>query len=371
MTKLKAGGWMAGAMLAAMCWGAQAGAHQTRNVVLIVSDGVRWQEMFSGADPALLDPEKGGSWEPEANLRKRFWSDDPAERRRRLFPFVWEMFAHDGQIYGNQHRRSVAHVANDKAFSYPGYNEMITGFPNPAIDSNEYGPNPNRSVFEWLNSLPQYRGQVAVFGTWDAYERIFNIGRSHLPIQAGWTLPRASGVPAADELLKTLFLTTTRFDAEDLPNALLQPPLLDYVRREHPRVLFVGYGETDSWAHQGRYDLVLDSANRTDAFVRELWQTMQSMPQYRDKTTFIFTTDHGRGSGPVQWREHGVEEKGSENIWLAVMGPDTRALGERHDVAPITQAQIAATVAALLGEDYRKAEPRAAAPITEVLETAR
>ena len=34
-----------------------------------------------------------------------------------------------------------------------------------------------------------------------------------------------------------------------------------------PRVLFVGYGETDNWAHQGRYDLVLDSAHRFDYFV--------------------------------------------------------------------------------------------------------
>jgi len=357
--------WVAAAVGVAL-WPCAQAAHKTENVVLIVSDGVRWQEMFSGADPLLLG-DKGGNWASEANLRKQYWSDDPAERRRRVFPFVWEVFARDGQLFGNQQRGSVARVSNGKAFSYPGYNEMSTGFPNDAIDSNEYGPNPNKSVFEWLNGLPEFKGKVAVFGTWDAYHRIFNIGRSHLPIQAGWDMPRSTGVAATDALLRTLFLTTTRFDEEDLPNSLLQPPLLDYIRREHPRVLFVGYGETDNWAHQGRYDLVLESARRTDAFVRELWQTLQALPQYRGKTTFIFTTDHGRGSGPDQWREHGVEEKGSENIWMAVMGPDTPALGERHDAAPVVQAQIAATIAALLGQDYPKAEPRAAKPIAEVL----
>jgi hypothetical protein len=147
----------------------------------------------------------------------------------------------------------------------------------------------------------------------------------------------------------------------------LQVALLDYVKAAKPRVLFVGYGETDNWAHQGRYDLVLDSAHRTDAFVRELWDTMQAMPEYRGTTTFIITTDHGRGGGLAGWKEHGIEEKGSENVWMAVIGPDTSALGERRGGAPVIQAQIAATLAAFIGRDYRAAVPRAAPPIEELL----
>ena len=61
-----------------------------------------------------------------------------------------------------------------------------------------------------------------------------------------------------------------------------------------------------------------------------------------------------------------MRQKGSENIWIAVMGPETPALGERRQTAEIHQAQIAATVAALLGKDFRKAVPAAAAPIAEV-----
>jgi bisphosphoglycerate-independent phosphoglycerate mutase (AlkP superfamily) len=150
-------------------------------------------------------------------------------------------------------------------------------------------------------------------------------------------------------------------------DALLQVPLLDYVKSAKPKVLFVGYGETDNWAHQGRYDLVLDSAHRMDGFVKELWETLQAMPEYRGTTTFIITCDHGRGSGLSEWKEHGVEEKGSENVWIAVMGPDTSPLGERTHIAPVTQSQIAATVAALLGKDYHAAVPKAAPPIADVL----
>jgi bisphosphoglycerate-independent phosphoglycerate mutase (AlkP superfamily) len=132
-------------------------------------------------------------------------------------------------------------------------------------------------------------------------------------------------------------------------------------------VLFVGYGETDNWAHSGRYDLVLHSAHLFDHFVAELWERLQALPAYRDHTTFIITTDHGRGSGPTEWKEHGKEQKGSENIWVAVLGPDTPPLGERSHTAEVHQAQIAATVAALLGKDFRHAVPEAAPPIDEVL----
>ena len=55
-----------------------------------------------------------------------------------------------------------------------------------------------------------------------------------------------------------------------------------------------------------------------------------ALPAYRDQTTFIITTDHGRGSGLVEWKEHGVEEKGSENIWIAVLGPGHAAAGRAH-----------------------------------------
>jgi hypothetical protein len=43
------------------------------------------------------------------------------------------------------------------------------------------------------------------------------------------------------------------------------------------------------------------------------------------------------------------------------------ALGERARVAPVTQAQIAATVAALVGKDYHAAVPQSAPPIEAVL----
>jgi hypothetical protein len=347
---------------------AAAFAAKTQNVVLIVSDGLRWQEVFTGAEEDLLNEKDGGSWLSEQELRKRYWRQSVNERRAVLFPFLWGTVAKRGQLFGNQTLGSVARVTNGKAFSYPGYNEMSTGFPNAAIDSNEFGPNPTATVFEWLNKIDEFRGRVAIYGTWSVYENIFNKKRSGLVMQTGWRLPKKEPETPRDALLRELYETTTQFDEEDVPNSFLQIPLLDYVTSAKPRVMFVGYGETDNWAHQGRYDLVLDSAHRFDYFVKQLWDTMQAIPQYRGTTTFIITADHGRGSGLREWKEHGVEEKGSENIWIAVLGPDTPPLGERSHVAPVTQAQIAATVAALVGRDYHAAVPQAAQPLAAVLQ---
>jgi len=364
----------AGLLLAAGAAGAAESGTQplqprlrTENVVLIVPDGLRWQEVFTGAEKALLNDKEGGSWLDDKTLLENFWRDDLAERRRLLFPFLWGTVAQQGQIFGNKALGSSAQVTNGMAFSYPGYNELVAGFGDPRIDSNEFGPNPNLNVFEWLNGQADLRGRVAVFATWGAFDDIFNQERSGLHIQAGARPPKSGTLTPRDELLNELYRTTTLLDADDPYNSFVQVAMLDYVKQAGPRVLFVGYGETDSWAHSGRYDLVLTSARQVDRFIEQLWNTMQSMPQYRDKTTFIVTTDHGRGSGPVDWKEHGVDSPGSEDIWIAVLGPDTPALGERRNAPPVTQAQVAATVAALLGRDFRKAAPRAAAPLPDVI----
>jgi hypothetical protein len=79
--------------------------------------------------------------------------------------------------------------------------------------------------------------------------------------------------------------------------------------------------------------------------------------------TFIITCDHGRGSGLKEWRNHDKNVDGAENIWIAVLGPDTPGKGEMTNVPRVTQSQIAATIAALLGQNYNADVPQAAPPL--------
>jgi hypothetical protein len=336
-------------------------------VVLIVTDGLRWQEVFTGADPLLLNDKAGGSWLPVEELRRRYWREDPGERRRALMPFLWNTVAQQGQIFGNATLGSHATVTNDKWFSYPGYNELVTGAADARIDKNEFGPNPNASVFEWLNGRPGLAGKVEVFGTWAVFHDIFNDTRSHLPVRAGDTLVDAADASPRGRLLRALYDTTTALEPGDPYDSFLYQVLSAHLKTHHPRVLFVGFGDTDNWAHSGRYDALLEATHHVDEFIGRLWNEMQEMPEYHGHTTFIITTDHGRGGGTTEWKEHGIEQPGSGDIWIAVLGPGVPALGERRDAPPVTQAQVASTVAAVVGEDYRKVRPAAAAPLTSAL----
>lgn len=326
----------------------------TRNVVLIVTDGFRWQELFGGADPALNNEQFGGV-EDTAALRRTYLVGDADANRRALMPFIWGVMARDGQIYGNRTLGSSAVVTNGLKFSYPGYNEMLTGKPDPRIDRNDYGPNPNVTVFEWLAGQSGFKDRVAAFGTWDAFAPIFNQERAKMLVRAGWELPFPGSTDPVRVLLDSLYATTTRI-WEVMPfDAFMQAVVTTYLPKERPRALYLGYGETDEWAHDGRYDHYLGAAHRVDGFIRDLWQAMQAMPEYAGKTTFIITTDHGRGSGLKDWTDHGKDVEGAENIWIAVLGPGIPGLGERRDVPQVTQAQIAASVAAAVGENWAKA----------------
>ena len=338
---------------------------RTRNILLVTTDGLRWQEVFGGADLALLNREDGGVQRVDL-LKDEFGGDVPENRRKALLPFMWNVVARHGQIFGNANAGSEAKVTNGRNFSYPGYNEIFTGAADPSIDSNDKVPNGNVTVLEWLNGQDDFHNRIAAFGSWDVFPFILNQTRSKLRVVAGWNPLTGRGLSSEERLLSRLIAETPRIWEECCYDAFTFHAALEYFKRQRPRVLYIGLGETDEFGHMGRYDQYLHAANRFDTHMRILWETVQSLPDYRGTTTLIVTTDHGRGDAPVEWKSHGAKIKGSERIWIGVLGPDTPALGERTNVAPVTQSQIAATLATFLGLDYRASAPRAAPPIKDV-----
>lgn len=341
-------------------------ATKTENVFLITTDGLRWQEVFTGAEELLLTKENGGVKDVDG-LKRDFWRATPDERRKALMPFLWSEVAAQGQLYGNQTKGSVAHITNTRRFSYPGYNEFLTGRADARIDSNNKIPNPNTNVFEWLNTRPGFKGKVAAVVNWDVIPWILNTERSHVPAWTGFPLPPNSPALKVSPELEQLVADTTPIWSSVIMDSFTARAAMDYVKQGKPRALYVAFGETDEWAHDGRYDCYLHAARNVDRFIQRLWQTIQSTRAYRDKTTLIITTDHGRGSGPQDWRHHNDKIDGAENIWIAVLGPDTPPLGERTNCAPVTQSQIAATAAAALGQDFRAVFPQVGAPVADVI----
>jgi hypothetical protein len=349
------------AIVAALLWTlATAQLRAADNLVVVTWDGFRWQELFAGADELLLSKDAGGV--PDvANLKAAFWRDSSEERRQVLLPFIWTLVARQGQIFGDPDRQAASRVTNGRKFSYPGYNEMFAGFGDPAITSNDKVPNRNINVLEHIHGQGGFQGKVAAFATWDVMEFIFNRERSGFPIQTGWTeiddAPLSSGQQQVNELVRQL-PRLWRGNAYDM---ITFQTAKEYVLKHQPRVIYLGLGETDEWAHARRYDLYLEAAQRSDRYVQELWELLQSLPQYRGKTALVITTDHGRGLGR-DWTNHSAQTAGAEYIWIAVLGPQVPALGVRENIET-TQSQIAATLGKLVDVDFSSAAPQAAPPL--------
>lgn len=332
------------------------------NVLLVTMDGMRWQEIFGGMQAQLLTKEEGGVSGGDAErLKERFDAATPEERREKLMPFLWTTIKKQGQIFGDASRGSTARLTNGLRFSYPGYNEMLTGFPDPRVDSNDRNWNPNVTVLEWLHKRPGFSGRVAAFASWELLPWILNEPRSGVPSNGGGE-PVSEPKTERERLINEYSSDLPKYWSEARLDAATGMGALEYFRTRHPRVLFVMLGETDEWAHGRRYDLYLDAAQRNDRFIRKLWDAAQAVPQYANHTALLLTTDHGRGETGKDWTDHGRNVSAAERIWMAALGPSIPPLGLRSNV-DVTQSQIAATVAALLGEDYARAQPKAAPPL--------
>ncbi len=321
---------------------------QTKNVVIITFDGYRWKELFKGADSSMLFGKKFTSQDSVWRIKK-YWGKDENERRAKLMPFFWNTIAKQGQIYGNRNHGNLVNVSNPYWFSYPGYNEIFTGYPDTLINSNAYPANPNRNVLEFLNQLPEFKGKVATFASWDAFYKILNQERSGLPINAGFNNVKGEQLSEVQKMLNELqWWLPKDYGMGERHDAITYALAQEYVKLKHPRVLQLSFIETDALAHSGKYDFYLDAANTNDKMIADLWNLMQNDPFYKDNTTFIITEDHGRGDQD-NWQHHYYTVAHSNEIFFAAIGPDTKALGEIKTKGQLYQNQFAQTMAALLG----------------------
>lgn len=324
---------------------------QTEYLFLITLDGLRWQEMFAGAVDSMMNDLT--FVKDSSRMQRLFDAPTAKERRKKLLPFFWETIAEEGQLYGNRWEGNKVNCSNIFWFSYPGYNEILTGYSDPRIKSNDKLPNPNETVLEWVNKQPGFENRVAAFGSWDVFPYIINEERSGVPVNAGFELAKGNDLTPKEVWLNELQPQLPEPWYSVRNDAFTHGYALEYLKKYHPRLLYISYGETDDFAHDGEYDHYLMSARQTSDWIAELWDFAQNDPVYQGKTTFLITTDHGRGDSPkAGWKSHGKIYRGSDAIWMAVIGPDTPALGEVKTNAQNWQRQVAKTAATFLGLDY-------------------
>jgi hypothetical protein len=305
----------------------------SEHIFIITTDGFRWQEIFSGADSALINDDH--YVRDPSLLKQMFWDSTAEARRKKLMPFFWNVIAREGQLYGNRTWQNKVNMSNRYWISYPGYNEILTGYADPILIPNLRMRNRNENVLEFLNRLPQYKGKVVAFTSWSVFPFILNEKRSHVLVNSGYKMmdnPSDSTDEVIDDVQKTVSRKShTRYDLLTFSAAE------EYVRSQHPAVLFLGFGETDEAAHAGRYDLYLQKAAEVDRMISELWYYVQTDPEYKGHTTFIITTDHGRGEKSNSWHTH-IKQEGQ-----------------------LYAKQLAATIGQVMGANFETTRPAAKA----------
>lgn len=359
------------------------GANDDQKVAVVMLDGVRWQEVFRGAETLLADNGEYMTSEWAKDARRDFV--DVKDRPAALMPFVNGVMATSGVAIGNRDAGTCAEVTNPWWFSYPGYNEVLTGKADPRIDSNEYGLNPNVTFLEWLNRQQAFSGRVRAFGSWSAFDRIINEPRSGVPVNSGFE--KDGGKEPDIVMLDRLAETTAYLWASERWDSMTLEYALHGIRKHHPRAVFVSFGDTDEFAHMGDYAQYLISIHKGDAAIARIWETLQADPFYRGKTTLIVTTDHGRGDTrsdrpDMSWRQHssakallkdtasyaGLFPEGiphSNETWIAIIGPQIEAgTGQPYTSQNCAHNdQLAATALTALGVDWKAFDPQAGAPL--------
>ena len=325
-------------------------AKEPPNIFIITIDGFRWQEIFNGADPLIMS--NPAYVKDTSLLQERFGGESAEIRRKNLLPFFWSTIARQGQLYGNRNYNNKADVKNFYKISYAGYNEIFTGYADPRFVPNTPRLNNNVNLPAYLNARAPYKNKCVAFSSWNIFPYILNEGQNNLAVNSGYENMEATDTATAtiDEVQDSIHEKSSC--RHDLLTFLMAK---QYVQQHHPKMMVLGFGETDEFAHSGQYDMYLQRVNDIDRMIAELWYNVQTDPFYKNNTVFIITTDHGRGKKNNTWPGHHLFIKGSGEIWLAMLGHGVEALGEIKTAGQVYQNQIAQTIAGITGLPFEPA----------------
>lgn len=325
---------------------ASAEAPPQRNVILIVLDGVRWQEVFRGSNSYLSQ-------------------DKTAEP---IFTKLTAGIQGQELLLGNRDEGDRLTLLSRTRLSMPSYTNMMAGYKRRCWH-NFCGRTTVETFPERIRrelNLPVE--QVATITSW------IQIGVAVEHIK-GATFVNAGNSPLMDsspddELMKlneeqkegASFWNRYRLDKDTFAQSLR------YLIKHQPRFLFISFNDADKWAHRWNYSKYLTSLRLYDQWIAEIRATLDSLGDYGANTLLMVTTDHGRGS-ETNWGEHGTLYPDSKYFWLYAHNPllpqNSGRMVSSH--TPYTQANIRPTIEAFMGLEPFKCLT-CGDPIREILE---
>jgi hypothetical protein len=116
-----------------------------------------------------------------------------------------------------------------------------------------------------------------------------------------------------------------------------------------PSLIWVTLHDMDV-AHTGAYSLYIDGIRRTDRLCAEIWQFIQSDPEYKDRTTMLILPDFGRDSdldaSGNGFQHHRSGDALSRTTWMMALAPHIRP---RIVDRPLNSLDLVPTLGALMG----------------------
>lgn len=295
-------------------------------------DGVRAKEMFEGASEPLL------------------------RRETPLTPFLQGIEPKYCAV------QPSLRIENGIYVSYPGYSEMLTGYANPQIRGNDYGPNPGATFMEAaVREGTLKRGETLVAASWAKFPDIYACARSGIGLVAArkrtWSERRRFArqvAPTFDSRRPAFRLPRARSnDRHDIDayHAFLCAHRVATRRGRPPRAMHLALGMTDSYAHADNDYQYRNHLRLADSIVGHLWPTI-------DPDFVVVATDHGRGRG-TQWTSHGPDVAGCGESWCVVLCNPTRYREMPSDVRrAVQQCRRQGDVARLMVMLLRRRRPR-------------
>jgi hypothetical protein len=305
-------------------------------VVLVVLDGVRWQEVFGGADRALAN---------DRGMNPLAWASP-----RKLMPNLQRLLDTRAIALGGPGRGAAITATGPQFISMPGYLEIFAGHPDPACDSNDCVRPVARTV---IDDVLESSGadDVAVVSSWPSIARAASADPTRLVVSAGRKRVERGDVLRADEGTAAQLDRGGRVkpfpgEGDYRPDAITARVALRVLATEHPRLLFVGLGDADEYGHRNDYHGYLEAVHASDAFLGDLFATLDEMGARGRHTTVLVTADHGRA---YDFKDHGGRYPESGRVWLVAGGGDVRGHGLVAASRRHTLSDVAPTVRALLG----------------------